>query len=133
MEIRLKTALIPQDLLHVVTKGDSVAVFGSSHSSMIIVKNLIDCGVKAVMNFYLRPFRYAINMGDWTLYDNTGLKGETADWVRQNISGYSHPDITRFISNPENIKGYLPQCNKAVYAIEFDRNRVAIPGINIDE
>lgn len=132
-EIKLKTALTPQDLLHVATKDDSVAVFGSSHSSMIIVKNLIDCGVKAVINFYLRPFRYAINMGDWTLYDNTGLKGETADWVRQNISGYSHPDITRFISSPENIKRYLPQCNKAVYAIGFDRNRIAIPGIDIDE
>jgi thioredoxin reductase len=118
-EIDLETALKPEQLKEAVENSDTVAVFGSSHSSMIIIKNLLDAGVKKVINFYLSPHRYAVNMGDWTLYDNTGLKGKTAKWVRDNISKHSHPQVERYISNDENLNEHMSRCDKAVYAIGF--------------
>jgi cation diffusion facilitator CzcD-associated flavoprotein CzcO len=130
-EIDLYDALNPVNLRSQLQAGDVVAVFGSSHSSMIIMKNLLDLGVKKVINFYLMPHRYAVNMGDWTLYDNTGLKGLTAQWVHQNISENLDPRIGRYISNDVHINQHLYQCNKAVYPIGFKARSPEIQGIDV--
>ena len=118
-EISLYDALNPSRLSQAVNPSDKVAVFGSSHSSMIIMKNLLDVGVKQVVNFYLAPHRYAVRMDGWTLYDNTGLKADTASWVRQHISKQLDPRIERYISNESNMNKYLYDCDKAVYPIGF--------------
>ena len=40
---------------------DTVAVFGSSHSAIIIIKTLIEqCNIKKIINFYKSPLRYAV-------------------------------------------------------------------------
>lgn len=131
-EIKLEYALNPNKLHTSINGDDTVAVFGSSHSSMIIIKNLLESGVKKVINFYLSPHRYAIDMGDWTLYDNTGLKGNTAKWVRENISKQCHHQVERFISNDNNLKKHMPRCNKAVYAIGFKRRELNAGDIPLD-
>ncbi len=118
-EITLYDALNPSRLSQLVNPDDKVAVFGSSHSSMIIMKNLLDAGIKQIVNFYLTPHRYAVPMDGWTLYDNTGLKADTASWVRQHISQQLDPRIERYISNDNNINDYLYGCDKAVYPIGF--------------
>ena len=128
-EIPLHVALTPSTLSQQVSHDDCVAVFGSSHSSMIIMKNLLDAGVNNVVNFYLMPHRYAVNMGEWTLYDNTGLKGATAAWVRQNISQRLDQRITRHISNDTNIEQHLPACNKAIYPVGFEARTPTVAGM----
>lgn len=129
-EIKLSTALHPQELKNVVTSDDTIAVFGSSHSAMIILRNLLEANVKKIVNFYLAPLKFALQMDGWILYDDTGLKGETARWVKENISKRAHPLIERYISNDSNIENYLFQCNKVIYAVGFDQ-RIPL-GANID-
>lgn len=118
-EISIYDALNPTKLQYKINDNDRIAVFGSSHSSMIIMKNLLDIGIKEIINFYLTPHRYATKMGDWTLYDNTGLKEHTANWARINISYKLDPRIKRYKSNDKNIKENLFACNKAIYPIGF--------------
>lgn len=129
-EISLSDALTPSQLSKQVGKNDTVAVYGASHSAMIIIRNLLEAGAKKVVNFYLSPIRYAVRLDDYTLYDNTGLKGETAKWVKKNISQQLHPQVERFMSNQQNTQAVLPGCDKVVYAIGFNQRA---PGIeNVD-
>lgn len=117
---KLKACLHPED---------TFAVFGSSHSAMIIIRHLLDLGVKKVINFYRSPCRYAIEMGDWILFDNTGLKGQTADWTRENIDGVIPSNLFRYSASPSNISQFLPECNQVVYAVGFEpRNNISING-----
>lgn len=129
-EISLEVALKPSLLPNAVNPEDCVAVFGSSHSSMIIMKNLLDAGVNQVINFYLTPHRYAVKMDGWILYDNTGLKASTAEWVREHIVKHPDPRIKRYISNEEMIAQHMGQCNKAVYPVGFKTR--SLPVGNID-
>ena len=132
-EITLYTALNPDQLNRTINKNDCIAVFGSSHSSMIIMKNLLDAGAKNIINFYQTPHRYAIKMDGWTLYDNTGLKAATADWVRKNISQQLDCRIKRYLSNQDNIEQHMPTCNKAVYPIGFKPRTPHISGIDCQQ
>src|SRR5260221_396902 len=55
------------------TENDSIAVFGSSHSAILIIRNLLEhCHVKKVINFYQSPLRYAIYLENEILFDDTG-------------------------------------------------------------
>ena len=105
---------------------DVVAVFGSSHSAVLAIQELLNCGVKKIINFYLEPLRFAVDLGDWILFDDTGLKGKTAEWARQHISGELPEQLHRMISSEENLTQHLPECNKAVYAIGFQRRQLPV-------
>lgn len=130
-EIHLSTALDPDKLALTCDKEDVIAVFGSSHSAIIIIKALIEkCNVKKVVNFYLSPLRYAVYYDDWILFDDTGLKGQTAVWARENIDGKLPAKLERVISNPENIRVTLPLCNKAIYATGFQKRLIPVEGMH---
>ncbi len=127
--IPLEDALDQERLKKWVDHSDTVAVFGASHSAIIVIRLLLDSGVKQVINFYRSPLRYAVYMDNWILFDNTGLKGETAQWAREHIDGKMPKNLTRVWSNDENNKAYLPLCSKAVQAIGFDRRKITIEGL----
>ncbi|OIN83322.1 FAD-dependent oxidoreductase [Francisella sp. TX07-6608] len=130
-EILLAKALAPSKLKNELCKGDNVAVFGSSHSAMIIIRNLLELGVEDVANFYQQPLRYAVNMGDWTLYDNSGLKGETAKWVRENISQNLDSRVKRYLSTDEEINKHLHKYTKVIYAVGFEQRVPSVEGIDV--
>ena len=68
-------------------------------------------------------------MGDWILFDNTGLKGHTAQWARQHIDGTLPENLVRYPSNESTISRFLPECDKAIYAVGFKRrNTITIGG-----
>jgi cation diffusion facilitator CzcD-associated flavoprotein CzcO len=117
--IPLSTALNPQKLSQEVSAKTSCAVFGSSHTAIILLQSLLDLGVKQVINFYRSPCRYAMPMKDWILFDNTGLKGQSADWARQNIDGVLPQRLLRVYASESNLNHYLPQCDKMIYAVGF--------------
>ena len=96
------------------------------------MKNLLDLGVKEIINFYLSPHRYALQMNGWILYDNTGLKGGTAEWTRDNISKQLNSRIRRYLSNEMNIKQYLSSCDKAVYPIGFKKRSLDVIDVDTD-
>lgn len=111
------------------TENDVVAVVGSSHSAMIAVRHLCEHPVKKVVNFYLSPLRYAVHFGDrGILFDDSGLKGPTAAWCKKHIDGVWPKNLDRIYSSPENIQAHLPQCNKVVYAVGFERRHIKVPG-----
>ena len=132
-EINLVNALTPSKLATYCTESDTVAVFGSSHSAMIIIRNLVERGVKNIINFYQSPIRYAVLMDDWILYDDTGLKGETAKWVKENISQSTLPQVKRYVSNDDNIDHHLPLCDKVVYAVGFRQRQIPVEGISLSQ
>lgn len=110
---RLQAALTPTD--------NTIAVFGSSHSAIIIIEHLVSLNTPKIINFYRSPCRYAVDLGDWTLFDNTGLKGKTAAWAREHIDGRRPDTLIRLISSESNVATYLPQCDKAIYATGFSQ------------
>lgn len=130
-EIPMTTALDPLKLVSSCNSEDVIAVFGASHSAIIILKTLLEqCRLKQVINFYLSPLQFAVYFDDWILFDNTGLKGETAAWAKQNINGALPEKLIRIISNEENIRNTLPSCNKAIYATGFQKRLIPVKGIH---
>lgn len=127
--ISLENALDKECLEKIVNSDDIVAVFGASHSGIIAIRLLLEAGVKRVINFYHGALRYAVFLDNWILFDNTGLKGETAIWAREHLDGSMPERLTRVWSNEENIKKYLGECTKAVHAVGFSRRNILIEGL----
>ena len=124
--IPLCNALDRKRLAQVCQADEVVAVFGSSHSAILVIKNLVEQGVKRMINFYREPLRYAVELDDWILFDDTGLKGKTAEWAREHIDGQWPKGLERFISSQEHLTQYLPECDKAIYAVGFERRHLPI-------
>ncbi|MDO8953956.1 MAG: pyridine nucleotide-disulfide oxidoreductase [Gammaproteobacteria bacterium] len=129
-EIPMTTALNPELLKAACNPNDTIAVFGASHSAIIILKALLEeCNVKKVVNFYLSPLRYAVYFDDYILYDDTGLKGKTAVWAREYIDGVMPEKLERVLSTQEHLANVLPQCNKAIYATGFEKRHIIVEGL----
>jgi hypothetical protein len=126
--VPFEVAIDKDKLKSSINLNDTYAVFGSSHSAIIILRYLVDLGVKRVINFYRSPCRYAIDMGDWILFDNTGLKGETAQWARECIDGEMPQNLERYNTMAPNIARYLPECDKVVYAVGFEKRKNLLIG-----
>ena len=125
--IGLDVAVDQQRLSKAIKPQDTIAVFGSSHSAIIILHHLVSLGVKKIINFYRSPCRYAVDMGDWILFDNTGLKGNAAEWAHAHIDGTWPPNLVRYNSDESNRMRHLPECDKVIYATGFTRrNTIAI-------
>lgn len=129
-EIPLNVALDPDKLKSTCKNDDIIAVFGSSHSAIVVMQNLLELSnVKKVVNFYISPLRYAVYFDDWILFDDTGLKGKAALWARENIDGRLPARLERIISNQENIQAHLPLCTKAIYATGFQSRLIPVEGM----
>ena len=120
-EIPLEVALDPEKLAQEPLENATIAVFGSSHSSMIALPHLLRHPVEKVINFYRSPLRYAVYLDDWILFDDSGLKGQAAVWARENIDGV-HPDRLErcWVASPD-FEEKLAACDRAVYTVGFER------------
>lgn len=123
-EIPVEVALDADKLAEVPLEGATVAVFGSSHSSMIALPHLLRLSVDRVINFYRSPLKYAVYLDDWILFDDTGLKGRAAVWARENIDGV-HPDKLErcWVFAPE-FDEKLAECDHVVYTVGFERRQL---------
>lgn len=125
--VPIETTFDPEQLKKTFNANDIVAVFGSSHSAILIIRNLLELtAVKKVINFYQSPLRYAIYLENDILFDDTGLKGTTADWARVHIDGTLPLKLQRVISNKESIQQFLPECTKVIYAVGFQKRNLHI-------
>ncbi|SON61529.1 hypothetical protein MSIMFI_03043 [Mycobacterium simulans] len=119
-EIPLEVALDPEKLAAQPLEGATIAVFGSSHSTMITLPHLLRQPVARVINFYRSPLKYAVYLDDWILVDDVGLKGRAAEWARQNIDGVYPDRLERcWVSSPE-FKGKLAECDQVIYTVGFE-------------
>ena len=62
--IPLTLALDKAQLAKHIDRSKTYAVFGSSHSAIIVIRHLVELGAKKIINFYRSPCRYALDMGD---------------------------------------------------------------------
>jgi cation diffusion facilitator CzcD-associated flavoprotein CzcO len=123
-EIPVEVALDAEKLAELPLEGATVAVFGSSHSSMIALPHLLRLPVAKVINFYRGPLRYAVYLDDWILFDDTGLKGRAAVWARENIDGLCPQRLERcWVSSPE-FAAKIAECDRVVYTVGFEQRKL---------
>lgn len=123
--IPLAEAMDSKHIKQHLAPKDIIAVFGSSHSAILAIRELIEHKIKRVINFYRSPLKFALYLDDWILYDDTGLKGTTATWAREHVENPTK-NLERYLATAENIAHYLPLCNKAIYAVGFQRRHLPI-------
>lgn len=123
-EIPVEVALDPDKLATQELDGATVAVFGSSHSTMIALPNLLRLPIAKVINFYRSPLKYAVYLDDWILFDDTGLKGRAADWARENIDGVYPERLDRCRVDSPDFEEKLASCDRAVYTVGFERRKL---------
>ena len=126
VEIPVDVALDPEKLGAQPLQGAAVAVFGSSHTTMIALPHLLNQPVEKVINFYRSPLRYAVNLGDWTLFDDIGLKGRAACWARENIDGAYPERLDRVCVHSPEFEDRLAECDHVVYTVGFDRRQLPL-------
>ena len=117
----------------------TIAIIGASHSAILVLMNLYHLAASSKPDLRIRwltrhPLRYAEYMDGWILRDNTGLKGEAADWARSNLEpeNFARSDVSRYISRIDYEKGdeegtfeeTLPGCNFYVQAIGYSANPI---------
>lgn len=126
--INMYDALNPETLAKRCTNQDTVAVFGASHSAVILIRDLLNLKVKKVINFYRQPLKFAVNLGDWILFDDTGLKGNAAAWARDNLNGKLPDNLERIYASNANVAEHLPLCTKVIHAIGFTKRSPIVEG-----
>ena len=132
----LDTALSPSRLSAAISPlgPTTIAVIGASHSAILVLMNLYNLASSSKRDLRIRwltrhALRYAEYMDGWILRDNTGLKGEAADWAKANLEPevFSQSPVSRFITPISYDKGdeegtfeeQLPGSNFYVQAIGF--------------
>jgi len=123
-EIPVDVALDIERLSEQPLDGATVGVFGSSHSSMIVLPNLLRQPVGKVINFYRSPLKYAVYLDDWILFDDTGLKGRAAEWAREKIDGVHPERLERCLVSSPQFDDKLAECDRVVYTVGFERRRL---------
>ncbi|PCH01350.1 FAD-dependent pyridine nucleotide-disulfide oxidoreductase [Penicillium occitanis (nom. inval.)] len=140
-ELNLDTVLKPSLLAEVLPRDEAItiAVIGGSHSAILAIMNLVDLAQTTHPSLRLKwftrnPLKYAEFMeGGWILYDNTGLKGQAAQFAREQLEDSRLPNSVagRFIEKvdtsdrtheEEIYRSHLPGCTHVVYAIGYERN-----------
>ncbi|KAF2083677.1 hypothetical protein K490DRAFT_51050 [Saccharata proteae CBS 121410] len=146
--IDLDLALAPSRLSTTLPSSTptTVAVIGASHSAILVLLNLSHLAQSShphlrIKWFTRSPLRYAEQKDGWILRDNTGLKGEAADWARQNLEDATFPTspvssfLTKIFTPPsEETHIYaceMPDCHFLVQAIGYKRD--AIPDLRVAE
>lgn len=123
-EIPLDLALSKDVLADHVQHDDCIAVIGSSHSAILILKFLTELNVKRIINFYKNPIQYAVDMGTWILHNANGLKGITAQWAREVLEKNPPANILRIYNSEQARESWLQICNKIIYAVGYERNEL---------
>lgn len=102
----LDTALSPTRLSSALSPlgPTSISVIGASHSAVLVLMNLYALASTTKPDLRVRwltrhPLRYAVFMDGWILRDNTGLKGEAADWAKANLEpgAYERSEVSKYI------------------------------------
>lgn len=124
--IPLDTALNSQKLKKEISSQDIIGVFGSSHSAILVLSNLLELKPKMVHNFYRSPHLYAIELKEWIVFDNVGLKGSAATWAKQHLDGVLPKNLNRCLASDKTFEEVLALCNKVIYAIGFERRKTPV-------
>lgn len=129
-DIPLDIALNSNKLKIYCSDQDTIAVFGSSHSAILAIRNLIENNnYSQIINFYRSPLRFAeyLPTGE-ILFDNTGLKGEVAEFARKKLPFMDKEKFLRIPVTSSNIKQHLACCTKIIKATGFKTRKIQVHG-----
>lgn len=113
--IPLEVALTPSRLQETITKGDHVMVFGSAHSGVLVVKNLVDLGATvSLMYVPPKPFFYDAD-GEYE-----GMKWDAATIAKEIEAGKMPKVELCSISDLSSIIRSTKKTDYVVYAMGFE-------------
>lgn len=137
----LDTALSPTRLSSAISPlgPTTISVIGASHSAILVLMNLYGIASTSKPDLKVRwltrhPLRYAVFMDGWILRDNTGLKGEAAEWAKANLEPdvYPQSDVSKYIQRIDYEAGRekdvflegIPGSDFYVQAIGYNRDPI---------
>ena len=120
--VPLDIAIDKEKLAQSVSHDDTVCVVGSAHSAVLLLKYLTEISVKRIINLYKRPFIYTYHDGTNSIHPASGLKGIAAYWAHHVLEKNPPHNLIRAYNDEEAQNTYLPECDKIIYAIGFERN-----------
>ncbi|KAL4883655.1 pyridine nucleotide-disulfide oxidoreductase-domain-containing protein [Aspergillus karnatakaensis] len=145
----LDVVLKPSELASTLPRDSpsTVAVIGASHSAILALLNLFDLARTSHPNLRIKwftrhPLRYAEYKDGWILRDNTGLKGQAADFARQQLEDSALPtsEAGQFITKIDcgggqeketaQYQRHLPSCTHLTQAIGYTRDPLPELSIN---
>lgn len=129
-QIPLDQALDKAILATHVTDQDCVAVIGSGHSAILILKYLTELSVNRIVQFFKKPIVYPVHTRIGIAWQEAGLKGDVAQWAKTVLEVNPPQNIIRVLNTPQAMHDLLPQCTKVIYAAGFERNE--LPPVNGD-
>lgn len=129
-QIPLDMALDKEKLAKLINRDDSIAIIGSGHSALLILKYLTELSVERIVNFYNKPITYPVRMRKGIAWQEAGLKGDVAVWAKTVLEANPPKNVVRVQNTPQSMQELLPQCTKVIYAVGFERNE--LPPINGD-
>ena len=112
--IPLDYAVDKETLRTYIGNNDTIAVVGSGSSAILLLKHLSELPVKKVINFLKHHHTIA--------RQKSLIRGATADWLKNVLEKSPPQNLLRVPNTPENRDLYLPECNKIIYAIGYERN-----------
>lgn len=116
-------------------EASRVAVIGSSHSAILVLRTLLGstrCAL--VVNVFREALRYAEYLPDGRIrYDNTGLKGEAAAWARAHLPMEEgrRERLLRVRAGTSSAEEALAHCDHIVWAIGYER--LPLPSLEREE
>lgn len=139
----LDTALSPTRLSSALSPlgPTTISVIGASHSAILVLMNLYNLASTTKLDLKVRwltrhPLRYAVFMDGWILRDNTGLKGEAAEWAKANLEPevYEQSDVSNCIQRIDYKAGLekdvfltnIPGSDFYVQAIGYNRDPIPV-------
>ena len=116
--LSLDIGLSPTLLKQAISPNAKVAVIGNSHSAILVLRNLaaLNCQVSC---YYRRPLKYAEYMDGWIKYDNTGLKGEAAEWARNDLQHQKNIKLVQLLNEEKQYSRDLPHFDFLIYSIGY--------------
>jgi thioredoxin reductase len=124
--IPLDYALNYYVLQEIVHRNDTVGVFGSAHSAILILKYLCDIPHRDTYSFYNSEVSYAIDASGNMTNNPFGLKGKTAEWARDILEKSCPENLHRVKNTKENRETFLPLCNKVIFAVGYKQNTIPV-------
>ena len=116
--VPLDIGLTPSLLKDVVNKDSKVAVIGNSHSAILVLRNLNDIGCQTTC-FFRRPLKFAEYMDGWIKFDNTGLKGEAAEWAKNDLPSASNVKMTLLLNEEKQYAQQMPNFDVIIYSVGY--------------
>ncbi len=128
--IPLDLALDKKVLATYIQPEDTVAVIGSSHSALLVVKHLTELSVDSIINFYKKPITYPTIFRGRIAWQESGLKGDLAIWTKTVLEKNKPANVLRVDYDSASFESLLKTCTKIIYALGYERNN--LPSINGD-